>query len=108
MWTPASGCATLPPVPTTPSLSLTGERTVPGVASENYWFRRHEAGYAAVRGWVGAPPRVVLDAGCGEGYAAALLREEWPGACVVGVDYDATTTAHAHRTHGGGRAAYLR
>jgi len=51
---------------------------------------------------------VVLDAGCGEGYAAALLREEWPAACVVGVDYDAATAAHACRTHGGGGAAYLR
>ena len=24
--------------PTSPSLPLTGERTVPGVAEENYWF----------------------------------------------------------------------
>ncbi|MDN5919921.1 MAG: SAM-dependent methyltransferase, partial [Pseudonocardia sp.] len=23
-------------------LPLTGERTVPGIAEENYWFRRHE------------------------------------------------------------------
>ena len=51
---------------------------------------------------------VVLDAGCGEGYAAGLLRGAWPGVRVVGVDYDAVTTAHAARTHGGERAAYLR
>lgn len=89
-------------------LGITGERTVPGVASENYWFRRHEAGYAAVPGWVPSSPRVVLDAGCGEGYAAGLLGAAWPGARVVGVDYDAATTHHAARTHGGGRAAYLR
>jgi hypothetical protein len=25
------------------TLPLTGERTVPGVWHENYWFRRHEA-----------------------------------------------------------------
>ena len=92
---------------TTP-LTITGERTVPGVASENYWFRRHEAGYAAVPGWVPARPRVVLDAGCGEGYAADVLDRAWPGACVVGVDYDPTATAHAARAHGGERAAYLR
>ena len=53
-------------------------------------------------------PRVVLDAGCGEGYAAGLLRGAWPDVRVVGVDYDAATTAHAARTHGGERAAYLR
>ena len=81
---------------------------MPGVASENYWFRRHEAGYAAVPGWVPTTPGVVLDAGCGEGYAAGLLRAAWPDVRVVGVDYDAVTTAHAARTHGGERAAYLR
>ena len=89
-------------------LGITGERTVPGVATENYWFRRHEAGYAAVPGWVPSSPRVVLDAGCGEGYAAGVLDRAWPGVCVVGVDYDTTATAHAARTHGGERAAYLR
>ena len=89
-------------------LTITGERTVPGVASENYWFRRHEAGYAAVPGRVPSTPRVVLDAGCGEGYAAGLLDRAWPGVRVVGVDYDAATTTHAARTHGGERAAYLR
>ncbi|WP_457252384.1 class I SAM-dependent methyltransferase [Pedococcus sp. P5_B7] len=88
-------------------LTITGERTVPGVAAENYWFRRHEAGYAAVPGWVSSTPSVVLDAGCGEGYAAGLLDTAWPGVRVVGVDYDAATTAHAARVHGGERAAYL-
>jgi SAM-dependent methyltransferase len=87
---------------------LTGERTAPHVRHENYWFRRHEAGYAAVPGWASTTPRVVLDAGCGEGYAAGLLRRAWPEVRVVGVDYDAATTTHAARTHGGERAAYLR
>jgi SAM-dependent methyltransferase len=89
-------------------LTITGERTVPGVESENYWFRRHEAGYAAVPGWLPSTPGVVLDAGCGEGYAAGLLGAAWPGVRVVGVDYDALTTAHAAGTYGGERAAYLR
>ena len=89
-------------------LVITGERTVPGVWHENYWFRRHEAAYAALSGWVPTVPRVVLDAGCGEGYGAGLVRAAWPDARVVGVDYDAVATAHAARAHGGGRAAYLR
>lgn len=29
-------------------LPLTGERTVPGIAEENYWFRRHEVVYRAL------------------------------------------------------------
>jgi SAM-dependent methyltransferase len=96
-------------VPTPPTaLTITGERTVPGIAAENYWFRRHEAGYAAVPGWVPTTPRVVLDAGCGEGYAAGLLRGAWPDVRVVGVDYDAATTSHAARAHGAERTAYLR
>ncbi|HEX3590900.1 MAG TPA: class I SAM-dependent methyltransferase [Pseudonocardiaceae bacterium] len=69
---------------------LTGERTVPGLAEENYWFRRHEAAYA----WLA--PRcagaLVLDAGCGEGYGAAMLAEL--AATVVGADYDAASVAH--------------
>ncbi|MEP6854256.1 MAG: class I SAM-dependent methyltransferase [Pedococcus sp.] len=89
-------------------LVITGERTVPGVWHENYWFRRHEAAYAALPDWLPTVPGVVLDAGCGEGYGAALLRAAWPGVRVVGVDYDPVATAHAARTHGGGQAAYLR
>jgi SAM-dependent methyltransferase len=94
----------------TPSepLVLTGERTAPGIWHENYWFRRHEAVYACVPGWVGGQPAVVLDAGSGEGYAAELLGEAWPGARLVGVDYDAAAVAHAARAYGGPRAAYLR
>ena len=77
-------------------LSLTGERTLPGIWHENYWFRRHEAAYA----W-GAPQVVggrVLEAGCGEGYGAGLLLAA--GATqVVGVDYDAATAGHARKAY---------
>src|SRR6476661_6689386 len=104
--TPAREEVTMPTSPA--QLTITGERTVPGIASENYWFRRHEAGYAAVPGWVPSSPGVLLDAGCGEGYAAGLLRRAWTDVRVVGVDYDAATTVHAARTHGGERAAYVR
>lgn len=79
----------MPPAPTT--LPLTGERTVPGIAEENYWFRRHAAAYEFV-----APltaHRSVLEVGCGEGYGTALLAGH--ARQVVGVDYDALTVAHA-------------
>ena len=89
-------------------LALTGERTAPGIWHENYWFRRHQAAYAAVPGWVTTAPRTVLDAGCGEGYAAGVLAEAWPGVRVVGVDYDAASVGHARRTHGGAHATYVR
>lgn len=77
------------------TLPLTGERTVPGVTEENYWFRRHEVVYAALL------PRcrdaVVLEAGCGEGYGADLLAGA--ARAVVGLDYDAPTAAHAARRY---------
>lgn len=72
------------------TLPLTGERTVPGYDVENYWFRRHEAAYLALA------PRcagaVVLDAGAGEGYGAALLASS--ARRVVGLELDATVARH--------------
>src|SRR5690348_6634438 len=77
------------------SLPLTGERTVPGIPEENYWFRRHEAAYE----WL--LPHVVglrvLEVGCGEGYGTALLAGS--AAAVIGLDYDALTAAHAASTY---------
>ena len=52
---------------TTPALALTGERTLPGIWHENYWFRRHEAGYRWALDTLGAGVRVVVEAGVGEG-----------------------------------------
>ncbi len=79
----------------TSSLPLTGERTIPGILEENYWFRRHEAVYEAIA------PRcrdaVVLEAGCGEGYGADLLAG---GARrVLALDYDAPAVAHVARRY---------
>ena len=90
-----------------PPLALTGERTVPGVPHENYWFRRHEAVYAAVPGFVPGSPTVVVDAGSGEGYGASLLAQAFSGAAVVGVDYDTSSCAHAAAAHAGRRTAYV-
>ena len=91
-----------------PVLALTGERTAPGVWHENYWFRRHQAAYAALPGWVPRPPSLSVDAGSGEGYGVALLGAAFPGCNAIGIDYDAAATAHAARTYAGPRAAYLR
>ena len=73
-----------------PPLALTGERTLPDVPEENYWFRRHLAVYE----WIA--PRVcdlrVIDMACGEGYGSAVLARR--AASVVGVD--ANPEAHEH------------
>ncbi|MBW0100109.1 class I SAM-dependent methyltransferase, partial [Pseudonocardia sp. KRD-184] len=72
----------------------TGERTVPGIPEENYWFRRHEVVYETLRERCAGA--VVLEAGCGEGYGADLLAGV--ARRVVGLDHDALTAAHvAHR-----------
>jgi SAM-dependent methyltransferase len=73
-----------------PSLVLTGERTLPGIPAENYWFRRHEAAYdALVPFCLGA---VVLEAGCGEGYGADRIAAA--AGTVIGLDYDGAAVAH--------------
>src|SRR5436305_8380289 len=76
--------------PGVPPLALTGERTLPDVPAENYWFRRHLAVYE----WIGARVlgRRVLDMACGEGYGSEVLSRT--AAAVVGVD--ANPDAHEH------------
>jgi SAM-dependent methyltransferase len=73
-----------------PPLELTGERTLPDVPAENYWFRRHLAVYE----WIAerSRGRRVVDMACGEGYGADLLARS--AASVVGVD--ANPEAHEH------------
>jgi SAM-dependent methyltransferase len=72
------------------SLALTGERTVPGLAEENYWFRRHEVVYRRLADR--CADREVLEAGCGEGYGADLIAGV--ARTVIGLDYDELTVAH--------------
>lgn len=84
------------------ALPLTGERTVPGIPEENYWFRRHEAAYEHLLPYTDG--QRVLEVGCGEGYGAALLASR--AAVVTGVDYDALTVAHA--AHAYPQAAFVR
>ena len=83
----------------TETLPLTGERTAPGIWHENYWFARHDAAYR----WITAnlpidPTGRVLDAGCGEGYGAELLRLAG-AASVTGLDYEDTTLRHVRRVY---------
>jgi SAM-dependent methyltransferase len=71
-------------------LTLTGERTIPDLDIENYWFRRHQVVYQRL-----APRcagREVLEAGCGEGYGADLIAGV--ARRVVAVDYDAAAVTH--------------
>lgn len=76
--------------PGVPPLSLTGERTLPDVPAENYWYRRHLVVYEWIAARVGG--RRVLDMACGEGYGSAVLARS--AAAVVGVD--ANPEAHEH------------
>jgi SAM-dependent methyltransferase len=76
------------------TLRLTGERTLPGIPRENYWFRRHVAAYrfaaTVVRGRV-------VDAGAGEGYGSALLAGR--AGSVLALDLDAVAVRHAARRY---------
>ena len=73
-----------------PPLALTGERTLPDLPEENYWYRRHLAVYE----WIADRCRGldVVDMACGEGYGTGVLAAR--AARVTGVD--ANPEAHAH------------
>ncbi len=82
-----------------PGLPLTGERTLPGIPDERYFFERHVVAY------LGAAERVrtsgaavVLDAGCGEGYGLVLLAGGGASR-VIGVDLDPQVVAHVRSTY---------
>jgi SAM-dependent methyltransferase len=73
-----------------PPLALTGERTLPDVPAENYWFRRHLAVYE----WIAerCAGLEVVDMACGEGYGVEVLARR--ARRVTGVD--ANPEAHEH------------
>ena len=73
-----------------PPLELTGERTLPDVPAENYWFRRHQVVYE----WIAERCHglEVIDMACGEGYGSELLARS--ARQVTGVD--ANPEAHEH------------
>jgi 2-polyprenyl-3-methyl-5-hydroxy-6-metoxy-1,4-benzoquinol methylase len=74
-----------------PPLHLTGERTLPDVPEENYWFRRHLVVYEWIAERVHG--RRVVDLACGEGYGADVLARTAAG--VIGVDANPEAFAHA-------------
>ncbi len=76
-------------------IAATGERTAPGLPDEEYWFARHEVAYRwlAVRFDRATAERVIVDAGAGEGYGAAMLEP------AVALEYDAAACTHIRRTY---------
>jgi len=73
-----------------PPLALTGERTLPDVPEENYWYRRHLVVYEWIANQIGGSR--VIDMACGEGYGTDVLAAA--ASSVVGVD--ANPEAHDH------------
>jgi SAM-dependent methyltransferase len=74
-----------------PPLELTGERTLPDVPAENYWFRRHLVVYE----WVAerCAGLDVVDMACGEGYGTDVLARR--ARQVTGVEANPEAYEHA-------------
>lgn len=87
-----------------PPLALTGERTLPDVPEENYWYRRHVAVYQ----WIAQRTAGlrVIDMACGEGYGAELLARE--ARSVVGVDANPEAHEHARLRYRAGNLRFAR
>jgi SAM-dependent methyltransferase len=92
--------------PGVPPLALTGERTLPDVPEENYWFQRHLVVYEWIAAQVAG--RRVVDLACGEGYGSAVLARA--AASVVGVDANPEAFEHARAkyTTADGRVSFER
>lgn len=91
-----------------PPLELTGERTLPDVPEENYWYRRHLVVYEWIAARLAAReglPRVV-DLACGEGYGTAVLARH--AAEAVGVDANPEAHEHAARRYVGANIRFER
>ena len=87
-----------------PPLELTGERTLPDVPAENYWFRRHLAVYE----WVAerCAGRDVVDMACGEGYGVEVLARR--ARRVTGVDANPEALEHARLKYTGPGVRFVR
>jgi 2-polyprenyl-3-methyl-5-hydroxy-6-metoxy-1,4-benzoquinol methylase len=82
--------------PGVPPLALDGERTLPDVPEENYWFQRHLVVYRWVAERVAG--RRVIDMASGEGYGADVLAAR--AASVVGVEANPDAYEHARLRYG--------
>ncbi|HEV7918225.1 MAG TPA: methyltransferase domain-containing protein [Solirubrobacterales bacterium] len=87
-----------------PPLELTGERTLPDVPEENYWYRRHSVVYEWISDRVEG--RRVIDMACGEGYGSAILARR--AAHVTGVDANPEAYEHAKAKYGSDRIDVVR
>ena len=74
-------------------MDLTGERTIPGVPTESYWFARHEIVYrwAAERY---AREQICGDIGSGEGFGTRLLLAAGAQS-VFGIELDQAAVSHS-------------
>ncbi|MCJ7653165.1 MAG: class I SAM-dependent methyltransferase [Actinobacteria bacterium] len=79
----------------TGELELTGERTLPGIPRENYWYQRHLTAYELAANL--AEGKKVIDVGCGEGYGPAMLARH--AGQVLGVDIAPEVIGHAIRRY---------
>jgi 2-polyprenyl-3-methyl-5-hydroxy-6-metoxy-1,4-benzoquinol methylase len=77
--------------PGVPPLHLTGERTLPDVPEENYWYRRHLVVYEWIADRVAG--RRVVDVASGEGYGADVLARQ--AASVSGIEPNPEAYEHA-------------
>ena len=74
-------------------MELTGERTIPGVPTESYWFARHEIVYR----WVAeryALEQICGDIGSGEGFGTRLLLAAGAQS-VFGIELDQDAVSHS-------------
>jgi SAM-dependent methyltransferase len=90
--------------PGVPPLHLTGERTLPDVPEENYWFQRHLVVYRWIAERVHG--RRIVDLACGEGYGSAELGRT--AASVVGVDANPEAFEHARAKYTAGAVRFER
>jgi 2-polyprenyl-3-methyl-5-hydroxy-6-metoxy-1,4-benzoquinol methylase len=74
-----------------PPLHLTGERTLPDVPEENYWYQRHVVVYEWIAERVGGAR--VVDVASGEGYGADVLARR--AASVLGIEPNPDAYEHA-------------
>ena len=88
-----------------PPLALTGERTLPDVPEENYWFARHLVVYRWIAAQTGGLR--VVDMACGEGYGSDVLARAG-AAAVVGVDANPEAHEHARLRYTAGNLRFVR
>jgi 2-polyprenyl-3-methyl-5-hydroxy-6-metoxy-1,4-benzoquinol methylase len=87
-----------------PPLELTGERTLPDLPEENYWYRRHLVVYDWIARKVEA--KRVVDMACGEGYGTAVLAGT--ATHVIGVDANPEAYEHANAKYSNDKIEIVR